>query len=161
MDNQVSNVPGLNYPTQKGMISGNPRDSAIVLQTNSNIKQANLGNAVGGKNRKNRKNKKNTKYGGTSDNIIVPQFQMSYQSTGGPGQTPNSIIQQNAQTSTQSAANAVYDNYATIKGGNKYNWGCYNGGKIRKIKKKTRKIRKTNIMRKIKKTRKSRKNKNK
>ncbi|NCX28462.1 MAG: hypothetical protein EBX20_07330, partial [Rhodobacterales bacterium] len=45
-------VPGLNFPTQKGMISGNPRDSAIAAQTNINVKQANLGNAVGGKNKK-------------------------------------------------------------------------------------------------------------
>lgn len=145
MVNQISSVsgstvPGLNFPTQKGMISGNPRDSAIAAQTNINVKQANLGNAVGGKNKKKETNKKRmkkrnkSKSGGATDSnqIVVPQFNMSYQPTGGPGQTPNSVIQQNAQTSTQTAANAVYDNYATIKGGNKYTWGCYSGGKIGK-----------------------------
>lgn len=151
MDNQASTVPGLNYPTQKGMISGNPRDSAIAAQSNINVKQANLGNAVGGTNKKNKKGKK--RVGGTtsSNSIVVPQFTMSYQPTGGPGQTPNSVIQQNAQTSTQSAANAVYDNYASIKGGNKYTWGCYSGGKKRKT-------RKTKKSRKSKKSRKTRKN---
>ena len=116
MEKQIPNVPvpvpGLNYPTQKGMISGNPRDSAIASQDSLNLKQTTLGNAVGGK-----KSKK--KRGGNANNnnrIIVPQFTMSYQPTGGPGQTPNSVIQQLAQTSTQTAANSVDDNYATIKG---------------------------------------------
>jgi hypothetical protein len=133
MSNQIPSVPGLKLPTQIGMISGNPRDSAIASQNQVNQKQTNLGNAVGGK--------KNKKKGGTSsssnNSIIVPQFTMPYQPTGGPGQDPNSIIQQNSQTSTQASANAVYDNYATQKGGktkkrrggsSKYNWGCYSGG---------------------------------
>jgi hypothetical protein len=150
MDNPIPNVPGLNYPTQKGMLSGNPRDSAIASQININVKQANLGNAVGGKKRK----------GGTANNnIVVPQFTMSYQPTGGPGQTPNSIIEQNTQTSTQTFANAVYDNYATIKGGNKYSWGCYSGGKSKKYKKSKKSLKKKKL-KKSKKTKKSRKSRN-
>jgi hypothetical protein len=81
---------------------------------------------------------------------------MQYQSTGGPGQDPNSIIQQNSQTSTQATANAVYDNYATQKGGltkksksrrkrggsSKYSWGCYSGGGSKRYRK-TKKSRKS------------------
>jgi hypothetical protein len=146
--NQLPSTPGLQLPTQKGMLSGNPRDSAISSQDNANAKQTNLSNAVGGRKRKKKK-------GGdsTTNKIVVPQFQMQYQPTGGPGQDPNSVIQQNSQTSTQSTSNAVYDNYATQKGGirrrtktshmthkkrkggsNKYTWGCYSGGKSKKRK---------------------------
>jgi hypothetical protein len=146
-------VPGLLYPTQKGMLSGNPRDSAIASQTQVDTKQTNLSNAVGGKGKKRRiqktrgKKSYSRRRGGagadTNANakIVVPQFQMQYQPTGGPGQDPNSVIQQNSQTSTQANANAVYDQYATQKGGvqrktrkfggtdPKWNWGCYSGGK--------------------------------
>ena len=125
------------------MVSGNPRDSAIATQNQTNIKQTNLSNAVGGSKRKrNRKGGADTSSSSTNQ-IVVPQFTMQYQPTGGPGQDPNSIIQQNSQTSTQANANAVYDKYATQKGGirktrhkkkvggNKYSWGCYSGGRKR------------------------------
>jgi hypothetical protein len=146
----------LQLPTQKGMPAGNPRDSAITTQNQTNTKQANLSNAVGGKRIMHKKRKSNKKWGGADPNantVVVPQFQMQYQSTGGPGQDPNSVIQQNSQTSTQSTSDAVYDKYATQggarktrrirkKGGsNKYTWGCYSGGysggskKTRKMKK--------------------------
>ena len=139
MSNQTPSVPGLKLPTQIGMISGNPRDSAIASQNQRNEKQTFLGNAVGGYKRKRRR--------GGSSSIIVPQFTMPYKPTGGPGQDPNSIIQQNSQTSTQAAANAVYDSYATQKGGktkkrrggsSKYAWGCYSGGGGRKRSKRFR-----------------------
>ena len=138
MSSQIPSTPGLQFPTQKGMLSGNPRDSAIATQNQTNIKQTNLGNAVGGK----RMNKRiMDKRKGGANSVVIPQFNMQYKTTGGPGQDPNSIIQQNSQTSTQATANAVYDNYATQKGGltnkkssrkggtNKYSWGCYSGGK--------------------------------
>lgn len=130
MSNQIPSVPGLKLPTQIGMLSGNPRDSAIATQNQLNAKQTTLGNAVGGYKRKRRR--------GGASSIIIPQFTMPYKPTGGPGQDPNSIIQQNSQTSTQAAANAVYDSYASQKGGktkkrrggsSKYAWGCYSGGK--------------------------------
>jgi hypothetical protein len=150
-NNQLPSTPGLQLPTQKGMLAGNPRDSAIASQTQTNTKQTNLINAVGGKRTKGKK------WGGAAaadpnaNKVVVPQFQMQYQPTGGPGQDPNSVIQQNSQTSTQSTANAVYDNYATQQGGtrrtkkrrstgsrkkrkggsNKYTWGCFSGGKSR------------------------------
>ena len=146
--NQLPSTPGLQLPTQKGMLSGNPRDSAIASQDYANTKQNNLSNSVGGRRRRKKRGGDQT----STSKIVVPQFQMQYQPTGGPGQDPNSIIQQNSQTSTQSTSNAVYDSYATQKGGirrrkgnymthkkrkggsNKYTWGCYSGGKSKKRK---------------------------
>ena len=69
---------------------------------------------------------------------------MLYEPQGGTGTNPNNQIQGNAQTSTQMAANQVYDNQATQMGGSKrrkggnpnWLWGCMSGGKK---KKKTRK----------------------
>jgi len=57
------------------------------------------------------------KRGGATSGVVVPQFTMQYAPTGGPGQTPNDIIKQNSQTSIQGSSNAVYDKYATQKGG--------------------------------------------
>ena len=45
----TNTVPGMIYPTQKGMLAGNPRDSAMQQMTNTNIKQTSLNNAIGGK----------------------------------------------------------------------------------------------------------------
>ena len=137
-------VPGMLYPTQKGMLSGNPRDSAMQQMTNTNIKQASLAKSVGGKRR--------TKKGG--DGIAIPQYQMQYTPQGGPGTAPNSQIQQNLQTSTQGAANSVYDSNATKMGGTRnrnhkrggntnWNWGCYSGGKKSKKSKKTKRNKKS------------------
>jgi hypothetical protein len=111
----MTTTPGMIYPTQKGMLSGNPRDSAIAQMEQMNSKQASLSASVGGKkkHRKHRRTKK--RYGGST--IAVPQYQMLYSSQGGPGTDPNAQIQTNLQVSTQGSANAVYDNYATQKGG--------------------------------------------
>lgn len=149
-------VPGMNYPTQKGMLAGNPRDSAIQASANMNAKQASLGK-IGGRKR-----------GGAGNNggtINVPQYQMLYQPQGGNASNPNSQIQQNSQISTQGAANSVYDKQAMSGGYNKrslkkggtmmgnpnWNWGCYSGGK-RRIKQ-SKKLR---ISRKYRKSRKHR-----
>lgn len=125
-----NNIPGLLLPTQQGMIAGNPRDSAIAQGDASTQKLQSL-QRIGGRGRRLRK-----RVGGGSQ-INVPQFSMQYTPQGGPGQTPNNIIQQNARVGTQGAANAVYDKQATQMGGNynanmntnKYQWGCYSGGK--------------------------------
>jgi len=144
----TTNVSGMSYPTSKSMIGPNPRDSAIAQQNASNIKLQQLQQISKG----GRRSKK--RWGGTTstNGIVVPQFQLSYTVQNGPGQDPNSQITQNAGIGTQGAANAVYDNLATQKGG-KYGsnitWGCYSGGK---------KYRKSNKYRKSKKYRKSRKN---
>jgi hypothetical protein len=71
-----SNVPGLNLPTQKAMLAGTPRDSAIQANNNVNQKSASLSAAVGGS----RKNTRRRKGGG----IVPPQFQMQYSAESGP-----------------------------------------------------------------------------
>jgi hypothetical protein len=133
-NNDASNttkVPGMLLPTQQGMVAGNPRDSAIAAGNAANLKLQAL-QSIGGRGRRLRKRR------GGANTIPVPQFSMQYTPQGGPGQDPNSIIQQNAAVGTQSAANAVYDKYATQMGGyynnmnmntNQYQWGCYSGGK--------------------------------
>lgn len=135
INNSASNttIPGMLLPTQQGMIAGNPRDSAIAAGNAANLKLQAL-QSIGGRGRRLRKRR------GGAATIPVPQFSMQYTPQGGPGQDPNSIIQQNAAVGTQSAANAVYDKYATQMGGyynninmntntNQYQWGCYSGGK--------------------------------
>jgi hypothetical protein len=126
-----NSVPGMMYPTQIGMLAGNPRDSAIAQNNAANQKLLSL-QKVGGR------RKRYYRRGGATaptNNIPVAQFNMQYTSQGGPGQNPNQIIQQNAVTGTQGAANSVYDKYATQMGGyynmntNQYQWGCYSGGK--------------------------------
>jgi len=131
--NNNNTIPGLLLPTQQGMIAGNPRDSAIEQGNAATLKLQAL-QSIGGRGRRLRKRR------GGANTIQVPQFSMQYTPQGGPGQDPNSIIQQNAAVGTQSAANAVYDKYATQMGGyynnvnmnmntNQYQWGCYSGGK--------------------------------
>ena len=128
----TNSVPGMMYPTQIGMLAGNPRDSAIAQNNATNQKLASL-QKIGGR-RKQYYRRGGATTTSTNNNIPVPQFNMQYTSQGGPGQNPNQIIQQNALTGTQGAANSVYDKYATQMGGyyntntNKFQWGCYSGG---------------------------------
>jgi hypothetical protein len=134
MSTTNNSVPGMVYPTQKGMVGSNPADSARLAAVNKSQSQAQA-NALmaGGKMRKRRHQ------GGA---VVVPQYQMLYDPQGGNGTNPNNQIQGNAQTSTQMAANSVYDQQATQAGGSKrrkggnpnWLWGCMSGGK-----KKTRK----------------------
>ncbi len=125
-------IPGLIYPTSKGMLAGNPRDSAIANMNNAATIQAQANNAVGGR----RSRKSRRRVGG--GNIPVPQFQMLYEPQGGVGTNPNDQIQANAAISTQGAANAALDSGAFKKGGRRRNskggnpdwvWGCMSGGK--------------------------------
>lgn len=147
-NNTNTNVPGLLLPTQKAMPAGSPGASVISQMNASNQKLLSL-QKIGGKRRKLRKRRGGAATAPTANtNITVPQFNLSYPPQGGPGQNPNSIIQQNASVGTQGAANSVYDNYAKQMGGyyntntNQYQWGCYSGGKSRKTRK-TRKTRKS------------------
>jgi hypothetical protein len=151
-----TSVPGMNYPTQKAMLSGNPRDSAIQQGINSNTKLASMGK-IGGK-------KKGGADANTSQTIPTPQYQMLYTPQGGDNSTPNAQIQQNALISTQGAANSVYDKQA-MTGGNKklrykkggysnFKWGCYSGGKGKSKKSKKTKKSKSKKYRRNKKTRK-------
>lgn len=136
-----TSIPGMVYPTQIGMLAGNPRASAIA-QGNLNTQKLVALNKIGGKQKYRRRGGATT---ASSNNITVPQFSMQYTPQGGPGQDPNSIIKQNASIGTQGAANAVYDKYATQMGTsttsqsggfymnpntNQYQWGCYSGGKM-------------------------------
>ena len=149
-----NSVPGMMFPTQKGMSSGNPRDSAIQ-NMNSNQQSAALASKLlsGGKSKK--------RVGGGT--INVPQYQMPYEPQGGPGTNPNNQIQGNAATSTQSYANAAGDSGATQMGGFKrrrsrkggnpdWDWGCMSGGKSKRTrtsrKSKSRKSRRRKSKRK-------------
>jgi hypothetical protein len=128
-------VPGMMYPTLKGMPAGNPRDAAITNMNNAAAIQAQANNAVGGRKRmRSRRSRK-----GGASNIVVPQFNMSYEPQGGPGTNPNDQIASNAQVGTQGAANAALDAGAFKKGGRRsrkrkggnpdWVWGCMSGGK--------------------------------
>jgi hypothetical protein len=154
-----NSVPGMVYPTQKGMLAGNPRDSAMQSMNSSNQNAALASKLLsGGKLRKFKK-----KFRG-GDSIPVPQFHMQYESQGGPGTNPNNQIQLSSQTSTQMAANSAMDNGATKMGGAKrrkggnpnWLWGCMSGGtkKRRKlIKKRKTKSRRSNTKRRTTKSR--------
>jgi hypothetical protein len=139
-----SNVPGLLLPTVQAPLAGSPGASAMAARNNQSAQQSALSNAVGGfkkmrrgANRIGGANRRGgpNKRGGT---ITVPQM---------PGDTSgaNAVIAQNAQHSTQGAANAQYDASAMKKGGTRrkkggnpnWLWGCSSGGK-RKSKRRTR-----------------------
>ena len=95
----VKTVPGLTLPTVQPLIAATPRLSAIQQQQNDNNYQTRLIKSTGGKKQKIK--------GGA---VVVPQFQMSYKPTGGPGQTPNNVITNMSQISTQGKANSSFDN---------------------------------------------------
>ena len=150
-----NNVPGMMFPTQKGLTAGNPRDSAIQSMQSSQQSAALASKLLSGGKMKYRKRVR----GGA---INVPQYQMPYEPQGGTGTNPNDQIAINSRTSTQSAANAALDSGATKMGGYKHHkrskrrsrkggnpdwvWGCMSGG-----------IKKSRKNRKSKKNRKSRK----
>jgi hypothetical protein len=121
--------------TQQSFASGtgSARDSAIQQQAIMNQKQTLINQAGQGKRRR--------KYRGGEGAIAVPQFQMQYTPTGGPGTNPNDQVAQGAATYTQSNANSQFDNQATKMGGRRrcrkggnsdWSWGCYSGGKTRR-----------------------------
>ena len=116
-----TSIPGMVYPTQIGMLAGNPRASAIA-QGNLNTQKLVALNKIGGKQKYRRRGGATT---ASSNNITVPQFNVLYSPQGGPGQDPNSIIKQNASIGTQGAANAVYDKYATQMGTSSQKGGVY------------------------------------
>ena len=132
-----NSVDGMMLPTQKGMLAGNPRDSAMQSMNNNSQLQAQATTALAGGRHRKRKS-----YGGAND-IAVPQYQMLYESQGGPGTNPNNQIQGSSQTSTQMAANSALDAGATQIGGKRsaskrrsrrggnpdWLWGCMSGGK--------------------------------
>lgn len=146
-----SSVPGMMTPTQKSMLAGNPRDSAMQSMNNNAQLQAQANkNLSGGRHRK----RKTYRGGEANSTIAVPQYQMLYEPQGGPGTNPNNQIQGNSQTSTQMAANAALDSGATQMGGTRrrrsrkggnpdWIWGCMSGGKKRRTRKMGRKNKKS------------------
>jgi hypothetical protein len=121
-------VNGMSYPQQKPMSSGSPGASALNDSNQAALKHAELIKATsGGRRTKRRSNKrrsrKHCKHGGaantstTNGTVVVPQMTVPYKSTGANGQDPNSIITNNAKSSTQGAENAKNDSAAFTKTG--------------------------------------------
>jgi hypothetical protein len=163
MSNNSNNYKIL-QPTVQGT-TGSPQQAAFDSQKAAAAKLQSLQNAVGGK----RNVKKRTKRRFAGGKIVVPQLQPMYTEVGGPGQTVGDTITSITSTQANSTANAQFDKLALQSGGNlymnpntnKYQWGCYSGGKKYKTRgKKMRKAsRKTKKTRKSKKTRKNRSSK--
>jgi len=150
-----NSVPGMAYPTQKGMVGSNPSDSARLTAVNKAQSQNQANQLMAGGKMKKSKARRGRYRGGA---VVVPQYQMLYEPQGGDGTNPNNQIQSSSQTSTQMAANSVYDNEATKMGGTRkrnggnpdWVWGCMSGGrkKTKKHKKRLRKNRRSRKYRK-------------
>jgi hypothetical protein len=138
MTSSSTTVPGMMYPTQKGMVGTTPADSARMATLNKAQSQSNANRLMAGgirshcrhnsrhrlksrrlKSRKLKSRKLKSRHRLRGGVITVPTYQMLYEPQGGPGTDPNSQIQSNSITSTQMAKNATFDNHATIKGGRK------------------------------------------
>ena len=124
-----NSVEGMMYPTQKGMLAGTPRDSAMQSMKQNSQLQAQASTALSGGRLRKRK-----AYGG-GDTLTAPQFSMPYPETSGNGTGVNSQVEKMTITSTQGAANASLDNGATKMGGRRrrrsrkggnpdWVWGC-------------------------------------
>lgn len=149
-----STYPGLEVPTQKGMLAGNARDSAMQSMNNNAQLQAQANKSLSGGRLRKSKVRRAYKGGTGEDKLNVAQYQMLYEPQGGPGTNPNNQIQSNAQTSTQMVANAALDSGATKMGGSRHRrsrrggnpdwiWGCMSGGKKCSRRRRTKKCRKT------------------
>lgn len=111
-----SNPPGYITPTVISYPNGagNPRDAAISTGQQMNAKQSSI-NAIGGR-RKRTTGKRTRRYGG---GVAVPQYQMNYTTTAGPGTNPNDQISNLTSNSMQSAAWKVNDHHSTKMSGGK------------------------------------------
>jgi hypothetical protein len=119
---------GITLPTQKAMLAGNPRDSAIASMNNASQSQASANKLAGGRRMR--------KYRGGA--LAAPQMQMLYTPQGGTGTNPNDQMKSNAVTQSQTNSNRVYDKDAMMAGGSRrkrrggnpdWLWGCMSGGK--------------------------------
>ena len=147
-----NSIPGMMFPTQKGMPAGNPRESAIANMHSGQQSAALASKLLSGGKRLQKRLR-----GG---NINVPQFQMLYDPQGGRGTNPNDQIQGNSLVSTQSLANSAGDSGAIKMGGYKrrsrrggnpdWVWGCMSGGKSRRTRTSRRSKRKKSKSRKSK-----------
>ena len=132
--NTNATYPGIAPITQTSFANGtgNARDSAAQSQADMNNRQQMINQAGRGRSRKYRKK------GGDGEQVAVPQFQMQYTPTGGPGTNPNDQVAAASSTGMQSAAWSANDSLATQKGGKRryrkggnpdWVWGCYSGGR--------------------------------
>ena len=145
-------MPGLLLPTVKPMSAATPRLSAIQQQKDMNNYQNSLINSTSGGGGKRKKSMRKLTIKSIGGAVTVPQFQMSYKPTGGPGQTPNEVITNTSRTSTQGQANSVYDKQVYGKGYPTTQTQTQKGGKrkmrkSRSKKSRTRKMRKTKTKR--------------
>lgn len=111
-------VPGMIYPTTKGMVGSNPADSARLTAINKAELQTNANKLLSGGTIERKRLRKHG-IGGGQSGIVVPQYQMLYEPQGGNGTNPNNQIQGNLQVSTQMSANSIYDNQASKMGGSR------------------------------------------
>jgi hypothetical protein len=132
--------PGITPITQQSFANGatNPRTDAIQRQADMNQRQTLINQSGQGRGNRRRRYK-----GGATSNssVAVPQFQMQYTPTGGPGTNPNDQVAIGAKNGMQASSYSVYDNQATKMGGRRryrkggnpdWLWGCYSGGKSRR-----------------------------
>jgi len=145
----TNTYPGMTPITQQSFApgAGNPRADAIQKHADMNQTQTNINQAGQGR------GSRRKKYGGSTNSltqVTVPQFQMQYTPTGGPGTNPNDQVARGSQNGMQANSDAVYDNQATKMGGRKrhrkggntnWKWGCLNGGKTKR-RRTNRKLRK-------------------
>ena len=116
--NTNNSVPGMMYPTTKGMVGSNPADSARLMAINKAELQTNANKLLSGGTIERKRLRKHG-IGGGQTGIVVPQYQMLYEPQGGNGTNPNNQIQGNLQVSTQMSSNSIYDNQATKMGGSR------------------------------------------
>jgi len=109
-------------PTLQAQSAGTPANSALTNTNAGNQSHAKLIKAVGG-----RKRRKISYRGGA---VEVPQMNTAYTSTGGPTQTTDYLIKQNAGNQSQGGQNAKYDKL--LGGGGYMKWGCSSGGRKKK-----------------------------
>jgi hypothetical protein len=138
-------TPGVTPITVKSLPPGSstPGQAAIANMNASNEKLLNINN-IGGRGRR-------RVGGGSNGQIAVPQHQMLYTPAGGPETDPNVQTANLTKTGTQSQAWSVDDSKATKMGGKRktrrnrsrkirrggntnWDWGCYSGGRRRRIK---------------------------
>ena len=137
--------PGVVLPTVLPYTTGTstPMQSSYQAGINASNLQNNRNNALSGG-----RKKRYSRGGATS--YTVPQFNMLYNPSNGPGQSPNEIIQSSVGTMGQNTANAQYDTCVgqpagcqgqlggtrVCHSGQTNCWGCYSGGRKTRYKKK-------------------------
>ena len=108
-------------PTLQAQSAGTPADSAMANQNAGNLSHTTLMAAVGG-----RKKRKVLHRGGA---VQISTIKPAYTPTGGPTQSPEYLMTQNAGNQSQGGENSKYDK---LLGGGYMKWGCSSGGRKKK-----------------------------